>query len=302
LKRIDVLQLEYTPMAQYRGAFRRIVTALFEHDVYFQSIGRGLGHMIGLTGEAKARIEYLRALRYELRALPHFDQVQVCTPQNRRYLLSFLPALAPKLRDGLRAGIDASHYEFRPTGREPATMLFLGGFRHDPNRVAVDWFVRDVMPLVLARLPEARLVIAGSDPPPAHTYADTAGRLEMLGFVDDVREPLARYAVFVCPILSGSGVRVKLLEAFAAGIPVVSTTIGAEGLAEKDGEFCALSDSPEGFAERVVKLLEDPDAAAAMATRARAEVEAHWDMAAITRKLVEGYGELVRDKRSIESE
>ena len=69
----------------------------------------------------------------------------------------------------------------------------------------------------------------------------------MLGYVEDVREPLARYAVFVCPILSGSGVRVKLLEAFAAGIPVVSTTLGAEGLARKDGEFCALADASGGF-------------------------------------------------------
>jgi len=297
LKRIDVLQLEYTPMAQYRGAFRRMVTALFEHDVYFQSIGRGVGHMIGVAGEVKARVEYLRALRYELRALPAFDQVQVCTPQNRRYLLSFLPALAPKLRDGLRAGIDAARYQFRPDGREPLTMLFLGSFRHDPNRVAVDWFVREVMPLILARRPQARLVIAGSDPPPAHAYADSAGRLEMLGYVDDVRTPLARYAVFVCPILSGSGVRVKLLEAFAAGIPVVSTILGAEGLAQQDGEFCALSDHPAGFAERVLKLFDDPATGAAMARRARAEVEAHWDMAAITRKLVEGYGELVRRKR-----
>jgi glycosyltransferase involved in cell wall biosynthesis len=253
--------------------------------------------MIGLTGEAKARVEYLRALRYELRVLRHFDQVQVCTPQNRRYLLSFLPGLAPKLRDGLRAGIDASHYEFRPTGREPATMLFLGSFRHGPNRVAVDWFVREVMPLIRARVSDTRLVIVGSEPPPAHTYADAEGHLEMLGFVDDVRGPLARYAVFVCPVLSGSGVRVKLLEAFAAGIPVVSTVVGAEGLAEKDGEFCALSDSPAGFADRVVKLLSDPSAAAAMAVRARSEVEAHWDMAAITRKLVESYGELVREKR-----
>ena len=83
--------------------------------------------------------------------------------------------------------------------------------------------------------------------------------MEMLGYVDDVREPLARYAVFVCPILSGSGVRVKLLEAFAAGIPVVSTVVGAEGLAVKDGEFCALADDPAEFAERVLALLRDPE-------------------------------------------
>jgi glycosyltransferase involved in cell wall biosynthesis len=297
-RQIDVLQLEYTPLAQYRGEYQRIATALFEHDIYFQSICRGLGHMIGATGEVKARFEYLRALRFELRALPPFDQVQVCTPANRDYLLSFLPRLAPRLRAGLRAGIVASRYQFRPEGREPLTMLFVGSFRHDPNRVAMDWFARHVLPLILARQPQARLVLAGSDPPPAHAYADLAANLEMLGYVDDVRGPLSRYAVFVCPILSGSGVRVKLLEAFAAGIPVVSTAVGAEGLAVEDGEICRLADTPEGFAERVLALWDNPEEAARMARRARAEVEAHWDMPAITGKLVESYREMVQEKRS----
>ncbi len=296
-KKIDVLQLEYTPLAQYHGSFRRIATALFEHDVYFQSIGRGLGHMIGLGSEMKARFEYLRALRYELGVLPAFDQAQVCTAANREYLLSFRPELAPKLRDGLRAGIDTARYEFRPDGRDPLTMLFVGSFRHEPNRVAVEWFVRQVLPLILERQPRARLVLAGSDPPAAHTYADFAANLEMAGYVEDVREPLGRYSVFVCPILSGSGVRVKLLEAFAAGIPVVSTFVGAEGLARKDGELCALADDPQGFADRVAELLEDNQKAVAMARRARNAVEAGWDMANITARLVDGYRELVRGKR-----
>jgi glycosyltransferase involved in cell wall biosynthesis len=295
-KRIDLLQLEYTPMAQYRGAFQRIATALFEHDVYFQSISRGFGHQIGVIAEIKARIEYLRALRYELRALPGFDQVQVCTPANRDYLLSFRPDLP--LRAGLRAGIDTSSYQFRPSGRQPLTMLFVGSFRHDPNRVAVDWFVREVLPHILKQEPAAKLVIAGSDPPPPHAYTDSASHLEMLGYVDDVRAPLAQYSVFVCPILSGSGVRVKLLEAFAAGIPVVSTCVGAEGLASEDGAICALADNPVLFAARTLDLLRDPAAAAQMASRARAEVEANWDMAALTRKLVEGYCEIVAAKRA----
>jgi GT2 family glycosyltransferase/glycosyltransferase involved in cell wall biosynthesis len=297
LRQIDVVQLEYTPMAQYRGLYRRIPSAIFEHDVYFQSIARGLGYMPGPLERLKARIEYLRALRYELRVLPPFDQVQVCTRANRDYLLSFLPETAPRVREGLRAGIDTTGYRFRPRGREPNTMLFLGSFRHDPNRVALDWFVHRVLPLVLARRPEARLIVAGSDPPPAHAYGDFAGHLEMLGFVEDVHGPLERYAVFVCPILSGSGVRVKLLEAFASGMPVVSTTVGAEGLACRDGEFCWLSDDPESFAAKVLALLDDEDGAAAMAERARAEVEANWDMAAITSRLFETYRELVRERR-----
>jgi O-antigen biosynthesis protein len=297
-KRIDVVQLEYTPMAQYRGDYRRIPCALFEHDIYFQSVGRGLGRGPSMFGNAIARFEYLRALRWELRELPAFDQVQVCTRANGEYLLSFLPNLAPRLRCGLRAGIDTSLYDYHERGREPLTMLFIGSFRHDPNRIAMDWFVNHVMPLVLARHPAAKLVVAGSDPPPEHAYSDFSGALQMLGYVDDVREPLARYAVFICPILSGSGVRVKLLEAFAAGIPVVSTVVGAEGLAVKDGEFCRLADDPAGFAGRIAELFEDPSAAAEMAARARSEVEVNWDMAAITRKLVDGYRELVREKRA----
>jgi glycosyltransferase involved in cell wall biosynthesis len=297
-RQIDVIQLEYLPMAQYGDRYQRIVSALFEHDIYFQSIGRGLEHNTGLLDKLKARVEYLRALRYELRMLPQFDQVQVCTADNREYLLSFLPRLAPRLRDGLRAGIDTGRYEFRPCGREPLTMLFVGSFRHDPNRVAVDWFVRSVLPLILEKRPAARLVIAGSDPPPPHVYGGASASIEMLGYVDDVREPLARYALFVCPILSGSGVRVKLLEAFAAGIPVVSTVVGAEGLALKDGDVCALADDPAQFAERVLALFADPQAAATMARRARSEVEANWDMAAITGRLVESYRALYQEKRS----
>lgn len=296
-RQIDVVQFEYTPMAQYGGRYQRIVTALFEHDVYFQSIRRGLGHWPGVLAEFKARVEYLRALRYELGVLPGFDQVQVCTPANRDYLLSFAPGLAPRLREGLRAGIDTARYEFRPCGREPFTMLFVGSFRHDPNRVAVDWFAQSVLPLILKRQPAARLVVAGSDPPPPHVYGEHSGALQMVGYVDDIRAPLARYALFVCPILSGSGVRVKLLEAFAAGIPVVSTRVGAEGLAANDGEFCALADDPADFADRILALWENPQAAAEMAERARAEVEANWDMALLTRRLVESYRQMVREKR-----
>ncbi|HYW45261.1 MAG TPA: glycosyltransferase [Bryobacteraceae bacterium] len=297
LKRIDLVQLEYTPMAQYGGGFRQIPTALFEHDIYFQSVGRGLGHMRGAIEEMQARMEYLRALHYELHALPACDQVQVCTKANRDYLVSFVPKLASKVRYGLRAGIDTLNYGFRTWGRDPYTMLFLGSFRHDPNRVAMDWFTGEVMPLILKRQPRAKLLVAGSDPPPDHAYSDFGGALEMLGLVDDVRGPLGRYAVFVCPVLSGSGVRVKLLEAFAAGIPVVSTSVGAEGLATRDGEFCALADTPDAFAERILEVFENPNAAADMAVRARKEVEAYWDMDAITRKLVASYRELVVQKR-----
>ena len=192
-KQIDVLQLEYTPMAQYRGELPPHGDGAVRARRLFPIHRPRPGSHDGTRwrGEGSRRILARAALRIAGAAAVR-PGAGVHAAESR-YLLSFLPALAPKLRDGLRAGIDASHYEFRPAGREPLTMLFLGSFRHDPNRVAVDWFVREVMPLILARRPNARLVIAGSEPPPAHAYADAEGRLEMLGFVDDVREPLARY-------------------------------------------------------------------------------------------------------------
>jgi GT2 family glycosyltransferase/glycosyltransferase involved in cell wall biosynthesis len=299
LGRCDVIQLEYTPLAQYHGDYRNLLCALFEHDIYFQSLGRALREKRGALWKVRAAFEYLRALRYELRTLPRFDHIQVCSRENREYLLSFLPALADRVRDGLRAGIEASHYPFRPDGREPDTMLFLGSFRHLPNQAALQWFVREVLPRVLALRPSARLVVVGSDPPPRYGLSGPLEAIELRGRVEDVREPLGRYAVFVCPILSGSGVRVKLLEAFAAGIPVVSTRLGAEGLARRDGEFCYLADDPETFARRVVEILEDPGRARAMVERARQEVVAHWDSAIITARLAEEYREGLRRKRAV---
>jgi len=299
LQRIDVIQLEYTALGQYARRFNRLVCALFEHDVYFQSVGRSLPFVRSPIEKLKAQFEYLRAIRYELKMLPECDHIQVCTEENKRYVESFLPGLAPRISSGMRAGIDTSLYSFPGGPREPLTMLFIGSFRHIPNQVALNWFAREVLPLIVEKLPGARLLVAGSDPPPRHAFPDPANAIEMLGFVDDVQRMLSSCEVFVCPIRSGSGVRVKLLEAFASGIPVVSTTLGAEGLAREDGEFCALADEPRIFAAKTIQMLEEPVAAAQMAERARREVEQNWDAAAITRRLVERYRHIIRSKRSL---
>jgi GT2 family glycosyltransferase/glycosyltransferase involved in cell wall biosynthesis len=294
-RRIDVVQLEYMVLGQYSGRFRQIPSILFEHDIYFQSVARRLRFLT--PGQRVAGCwEYLRSLRYELRLMGRPDRVQVCSRANAEYLLSFRPKLRGRIDDGLRAGIDTSRYDFQADGREPFTLLFLGSFRHLPNLEALNWFAGSVFPLVRQGEPRARLVVVGSDPPPRYSLRNAEG-IEMVGLVEDVREPLRRHAVFLCPILSGSGVRVKLLEAFAAGIPVVSTRLGAEGLTEADGEICALADDAEAFAERVVELLEEPGRAQALARRARAYVEERHDIQGMTRRLVEGYREQVARMR-----
>ncbi len=139
--------------------------------------------------------------------------------------------------------------------------------------------------------------MSASEPPPRHSLPALPDNIELRGFVEDVREPLGRYAVFVCPILSGSGMRVKLLEAFAAGIPVVSTPLGAEGLAAKDGEICALAEDPDEFARKIVELFDHPEQARKLACRAREQVVATRDMRVLTERLVESYREVLREKR-----
>ena len=287
-QRIDVVQLEYTVLGQYAGGFRRIPSILFEHDVYFQSIARRLPFITSSVERIQSRWEYLRALRWELRMLPNLDRIQVCSRDNADYLLSFLPELKGRIDDGYRAGIDTWRYTYRTSGREPFTILFLGSFRHTPNLEALTWFVEQVLPLVLAEEPRARVMVVGSEPPKRSSFRHGEA-VELVGFVEDVREPLTRYSLFICPILSGSGVRVKLLEAFAAGIPVVSTRLGAEGLADRDGDICALADQPADFARHVVDLLRDPQKAAEMVARAREEVVTKRDIRAMTERMVEGY-------------
>ena len=296
-QQIDVVQLEYTTMAQYAGAFHKIPCILFEHDIYFQSISRALPRISTIGEKAKPVYEYLRALRYELRVLPRMDRVQVCSRENKDYLLGFLPQLQGRIDDTLRAGIDVSRYAFHTGEREPLTLLFLGGFRHTPNLEALFWFTREVLPRVLTRHPGARLIVAGAEPPPPHSIPNYSDAIELRGFVEDAREPLGRCSIFVCPIRNGSGVRVKLLEAFAAGIPVVSTTLGAEGLTSVDGEICALADDAASFAHNINALIENPEIGRAMAERARREMETNRDMAGMSERLMESYRAAVRQKR-----
>jgi len=297
LNRVDVLQIEYTNIGQYAGQFRNIVTALFEHDVYFQSIGRGLAKSGSASRKASAAFEYLRALRYELRTLPRMDLVQVCSKENKEYLLSFLPDLKDRIADTLRAGIDTTQYTMHTGARDPFTMLFLGSFRHIPNQEALDWFAKLVLPRVVERCPRAKLVIIGSDPPPRHSLPVDDKNIEIRGFVENLHEPFARYAVFVCPILSGSGVRVKLLEAFCTGIPAVSTFLGAEGLTAVDGEICRLADDPGEFATRILELFNRPGEAAGMVQRAHSYVTTERDITRMTVKLLDSYRSALRRKR-----
>ncbi len=301
-REIDVLQLDYTQLATYAPDFRQIGSFLFEHDIFFQSILRSMKRQRSVAGWLQYGHEYLRALRFERRALTCFDAAQVCTAENRRHLESFVWN-GPPIVEGLRAGIDVDRYRYVEQGREPDTVLFVGNFRHLPNRDGLRYFVRKMWPRIRAKRPESRLVVVGAQAPPALRNTLLQPGVEFTGRVADIREPLEKYAVFVCPVLVGSGVRVKLLEAFAAGIPVVSTSLGAEGLTNgrpgnRAEPLFEAADKPDDFADRVLKLLDDPAHGRRLARRARREVEEKWNIETNTARLEQHYREVVREKLS----
>lgn len=294
-KAIDVLQVEYTHLAQYAKQYHRVVTGLFEHDIYFQSVGRR-AWSTGLVADPLPGLEYLRALRYELNALEKVDTIQVCTDANRHYLESFSPHLAPRIDPRLRAGIDISSSPLGSDSRLPDTLLFIGNFRHLPNREGLHWLFSRVMPMVLEARPSTRLRIVGPNPQLLGLPEPLPHWVSLLGPVDDVQLHLRECAVFVCPVLTGSGVRVKLLEAFASAIPVVATPIGAEGLIFPDRPVCAVAESPGDFARSVLQLLADPERGSQMAKAARDMVVADWDAEKNTGLLVARYHQLLKEK------
>jgi hypothetical protein len=152
-------------------------------------------------------------------------------------------------------------------------LLFLGFLSFHPNTIAADHLIEDIWPTVLSSLPDARLLIAGARPEWLASYKKEPKGVTFVGFVDDLERLYDEVAVVCCPILYGSGTRIKILEAAAHGKPVVSTTIGAEGIDLKDGEEILLRDDPKSFAEACIRLLTDKSLAARMAHKARSAIE-----------------------------
>jgi glycosyltransferase involved in cell wall biosynthesis len=141
--------------------------------------------------------------------------------------------------------------------------------------------IQKIWPTVLASLPEARLLVAGASPESLASYGTNPKGVTFLGFVDDLEKLYEEVAVVCSPTLYGSGTRVKILEAAAYGKPVVSTTVGAEGIELKDGEEILLRDDPDSFAQACIRLLTDTSLAAEMGQRARSVIEEQYERRAV---------------------
>ena len=174
--------------------------------------------------------------------------------------------------------------------------MFVGNFRHTPNLDAVMFFVRNIYPEIRRANRSVRLTIAGANPPPQITYLEHDPSIEVTGYVDDLGPLYRRSGCVVTPITWGSGTRIKLLEAMASGTPVVSTRVGAEGLALRHGEHLLLADDPISFARQVQKVLCDPTLAMNLSRNARRLVESRYDWDVVAQDTCRIYDNLMEGR------
>ncbi len=166
-------------------------------------------------------------------------------------------------------------------------LMILGQYGYAPNRIGAEYFIDKVWHLVLSQLPDARLIVAGPAPEKISQFASPPPGVEFTGFVDDLEELYGSIRVVVCPILSGAGTRVKLVEAAAFGKPIVSTRIGAEGLDFEDGVHALLRDDPAEMAEGCIALLKDDGLSHRLAEAARRLARENYESGSVARKIAD---------------
>ncbi len=237
-------------------------------------------------GKLRARLTGAKAARYwreRLRRYDHITAVSAEEVKTVRNLVGTGPG-APCVTEAPN-GVGCAFYDAPESVRRPVPgrLIYNGALTYGPNREAVLWFVREILERIAAMEPAAHLFVTGryDESDDAVRELRLNARVTLTGFAPDLRPILAQSAVCVTPLLEGGGTRLKILEAWAARLPVVSTTVGALGLGASDGEHLLIADDAETFARQTVELLRNPSKAQTIAQNARERAERHFDWSAI---------------------
>lgn len=290
--RYEVVQFHKLEMARYARSKPAPIQVLVEHIIFHRAYQR---EFLRWSRAWPARlIEFLGLRRYELKACDQFDAVLAMSEDDARYLRRRLPS-HPCIVEGPN-GVDSDFYQPTERTSEASDILFVGNFEHSPNVDGVRFFLREVYPVVTSAMPDARLLVVG----PGHweSLPEVASdpRIVVTGRVEDTRPYLAKSAVFVAPIRAGSGTRVKILEAMAAGTPVVSTTVGIEGIEAIPGKHALVADRPRDFAAAVIRLLREPHLRDEMSVSARSLVDERYSWQVVGERLDAIYRDLIAAK------
>jgi polysaccharide biosynthesis protein PslH len=271
-RRFDIVNLEFSSLGhcELRQAPRGEKLPALVVDSH--NIDYDLARQYAGVGNSSARriyagINWRKLRREELGTYRDADGVYLCSAADEQRLLDQVPGVRTTV---IPNAADIEYYQ--PRRADPPsdgrTLIFFGLLSYAPNVDGVIYFVRDIWPRIAEAHPEARCKIIGGQPPPS--LLTLAGpRVELTGFVEDLRPHLAAAAAVVVPLRLGGGTRLKIVEAMAMGKAIVSTTLGAEGIEALPNRDLFIEDEPVAFANAVSRLLADPDLAARIGQSAR---------------------------------
>jgi polysaccharide biosynthesis protein PslH len=229
-------------------------TALFQHNVETVLWQRKAEFEVKKLDRMVAMIEYNKMRRFEPEQVRRFHHVIAVSEADRHAMSGMVDAEHVSV---VPTGVDLSKYQYDPAARPSGPIaVFTGSMDWEPNIDGVEFFCREIWPLVLARVPNARFRIVGRDPHP-RVKKLASDSVEVTGTVPSIVEHLRNAAVFVVPLRMGGGTRIKIYEGMAMGKATVSTTVGAEGLDVEHGRDILLEDKPDTFADAIITFLQD---------------------------------------------
>jgi len=294
----DVLHIEHL-----RGV--TLVRGISDLPVVFDAVD-SIAHLFSQAARSAprlpqrliARLDLRRTERFEARAPWLFNRTIVTSAVDRD---AFVRHAGPDARRRLEVvpnGVSRRYFEEGPPRPEAATVIFSGKMSYHANGAAALLLAREIMPRVWQQRPDARLIIAGKDPSDRIKALGADPRIEVTGYVEDLRPLLRRATVAAAPLVYGAGIQNKILEAMASGIPVVASPAAAGGLTASAGSDFLVADTPAGVADQVLRVLGTPALRESLAAAGYDYVCREHDWTALTRRLIRAYEEACADYRS----
>lgn len=287
----DVIDIEDSFMGLYLDALPAEMhqkTVLTFHDVVFRKYDRISKLEPKPAHKLRTWLHSRMMRRWEPNYAGRFGECITVSETDSRVLLQANPRLKVSV---VPNGVDTAQYQPLPLSKTAPALIFVGNMGYRPNIDAVTFFCREIYPRIMAEFPGVAFWIVGKNPS-EEVIQLNGGGVHVTGQVDDLCPYYSRSTVCVVPLRAGGGTRLKILEAMALSRPVVTTSIGCEGLEVADGKHLLIADTPDQFAEKTLLLLADEGLRQRIAAQARELVVTRYDWDIIARRLMQVYAEV----------
>ncbi|BDD87615.1 glycosyltransferase family 4 protein [Desulfofustis limnaeus] len=288
-KRVDIVHFDTIGLAPYLPLVQGLPTTLTHHNIESSLMARRAKVEENILKRWYIELQARRLRLYEKQMSGCFDINIMMSERDAAELLSIEPLCSTVI---VPNGVDLEYFTMCKDIQENI-IIYTGGMNMFANKDAVLHFITDIWPIVKHKVPNARFVVIGQDPPSellSQSRLDPS--IQVLGYVDDIRPYVAKAAVYVVPIRVGGGTRLKVLDALAQGKAIVSTSIGCEGIGVTDGHDILIEDDDKEFALRVIDLLGDQALRNQLGLRARHLAESRYGWESVGVVLQAAYSSL----------